>query len=71
MYESPINSLNLVARAIRINQNWVSITTANYCKFGLKFMKTIGCGKSRDLEATFLKQKNKKHLSNTSPDAGL
>ena len=34
-------------------------------------MKTIECGKSRDLEATFLKPKNKKHLSNTSPGAGL
>ena len=36
-------------------------------------MKTIGCGKSRDLKSTFLKQKKKyiKHLSNTSPDAGL
>ena len=57
--------------AIHINQNWSSITTPNYCKFRFKFMKTIGCGKSRDLEATFLKLKNKKHLSNTSPDAGL
>ena len=45
----------------------------NDSKFGLKFMKTIGFGKSRDLKATFLKQKKKyiKHLSNTSPDAGL
>lgn len=45
----------------------------NDSKFGLKFMKIIGCGKSRDLKATFLKQKKKyiKHLSNTSPDAGL
>ena len=34
-------------------------------------MKTIGCGKSREVEATFLKPKTKKHLSNTSPDAGL
>ena len=53
-----------MAIAIRINQNWPGITNANYCKFGLKFMKTIGCGKSRDLE-------NKKPLLNTSPDAGL
>ena len=59
------------AIAIPINQNWPSITTANYSKFGFKFMKTIGCGKSREVEATFLKPKTKKHLSKTSPDAGL
>ena len=52
------------AIAIPINQNWPSITTAKYSKFGFKFMKTIGCGKSPDLEATFLKLKNKKLLFN-------
>ena len=34
-------------------------------------MKTVGCGKSRDTKSTLLQPKNIKHLSNTSPDAGL
>ena len=57
--------------AIRINQNWSSIITANYSKLGFKSMKTVGCGKSRDTKSTLLQPKNIKHLSNTSPDAGL
>ena len=59
------------AIAIPINQNWPSITTANYSKFGFKFMSTIGCGKSRDLGTAFLKPSYKEHLSNALLDAGL
>lgn len=41
----------------RHSQKSKLVKNYNDSKFGLKFMKTIGCGKSRDLKSTFLKQK--------------